>query len=371
MNKKKNLAVKIGVFLAVVVVGFFGAERASAAENDELKFVGIRDTVVEAGTSFSTIKSIDAFRNGKKDGYSVYYRGKKISSSNFINTKKPTVKGKINSSSKYHLLRYNLKSGNKEINVHRKIYIRDTKAPTFSGIKNSTINYGSKFSTIKGITARDSVDGKREYSVYVAKHKKYYKVGKKHFVDTKKSGKWYLKYVCYDKSGNKIVKKRVVTVKPKIVKTKKVVKEKSTQKAFKAVNTVHVYPRRNDERGWWYIGLDQSRLFIHSARGENLAKIKPNTKLIVHVNGTSYEYRVYDRFLMYADRYLYPNTPKGMEHRYSSRGNKSASSAIEGAPLYLQTCWGDDARVLIALAKPVNQNKTLKKVSSVYVSNPQ
>lgn len=74
---------------------------------------------------------------------------------------------------------------------------------------------------------------------------------------------------------------------------------------------------------------------------------------------------------MYADRYLYPNTPRGMEYKFSARGNKSASSAIESAPLYLQTCWGDDARVLIALAKPVNPSKILKKTSTIYVSNPQ
>lgn len=266
----------------LAVVGIFGASKASAAENG-LRFEGIRDTTIEAKSSFSTVKGIKGYdENNNQRGFSVYYKGKKVGSTNYIKTNKVTKKGQ------YQLLRYELRSGNKVKNIHRKIYIKDRTAPKFYGISNTTINFGSKFSIIKGISARDNVDGRRGYSVYIANKAKWYKVGKRRYVNTKKAGKYYLKYVVKDRSGNTTTKRRTITVKSKIVKTKKVVK-KTTPNTFKPVNTVHIYPKRNDERGWWYMGLDQSRLFIHSARGENLAKIKPNSRLIKHVNGTTYE----------------------------------------------------------------------------------
>ena len=368
--KKKNMAVKMGIMLAVII-GIFGANiKGNAAENDGLRFEGIRDTTVEAGTSFSTIKDIDGFRNGQKVGYSVFYRGKKISSTNYINTKKPTTKGRITTNSKYHLLRYNLKSGNEEINIHRKIYIRDTKAPIFSGISNISINYGSKFSTIKGVTAKDSVDGKRGYSVYIAKSGKWYKVSKKKFVNTRKSGKYYLKYVAKDRSGNTTTKRRTVTVRPK-PKTVKTSKNKIAKNTFKPVNTIHIYPKANDERGWWYLGGNQSKLYAHSARGEQLANFKKNSKLVVHLNGTSYEYQVYDKFLLWGPVYNYPGSSKSKEWRYVTRKNKLALDNINSAPLYLQTCYNDNSQVVIALAKPLKSSKQLKKASSMFVSNPQ
>lgn len=363
MNKK-IITVKL-IILAVAIVLFISG-KASAAENDGLRFEGIRDTTIEAKSKFSTVNGIKGYRDGKEVGYSVYYKGKKISSSNYINTSKPTKRGQ------YHLLRYELKAHGKVKNVHRKIFIKDRTAPKFTGINNISINFGSKFSTIKNVKAVDSVDGKRGYSVYISKNKKWYKVSKNKYVNTRKAGKYYLKYVVKDKSGNTTTKLRTVTVRPKPVKTtKKLVKKKSTPKTYKVSNTVHIYPRANNEAGWWYQGGNQSKLYIHSARGENLRNIKVGTKLVVHLNGTTYEYYTYDKSLVWGPKYNYQGSSKAKEWRYVTRNNRLALDAINSAPLYLQTCYNADSQILIALAKPINPNKQLQKANSIFVSSPQ
>ncbi|MEH7075999.1 immunoglobulin-like domain-containing protein [Neobacillus drentensis] len=80
--------------------------------------------------------------------------------------------------------------------------IKDTVKPIISGAKNKTIRYKSSFNPKKGITAKDNVDGSLTSKIKVTGT-----------VKTKKKGTYTLTYTVTDKSLNKTVVKRKITVK--------------------------------------------------------------------------------------------------------------------------------------------------------------
>lgn len=82
------------------------------------------------------------------------------------------------------------------------IKIVDTKKPVLSGVSNKTVYLKSKFNARSGVKATDTYDGNITKKITVK--------GK---VNTKKTGKYTLTYSVKDSSGNKTVKKRIITVK--------------------------------------------------------------------------------------------------------------------------------------------------------------
>lgn len=84
-----------------------------------------------------------------------------------------------------------------EINI-----IADTEGPVISGISDKTITVGDKIDLKSGIVAEDKVDGILDVTIE----------GK---VDTKKVGKYDIKVIATDKSGNKKEDTFTVTVKEK------------------------------------------------------------------------------------------------------------------------------------------------------------
>lgn len=82
------------------------------------------------------------------------------------------------------------------------IKIVDTKKPVLSGVSNKTVYLKSKFNARSGVKATDNYDGNITKKITVK--------GK---VNTKKIGKYTLTYSVKDSSGNKMVKKRIITVK--------------------------------------------------------------------------------------------------------------------------------------------------------------
>lgn len=82
------------------------------------------------------------------------------------------------------------------------IKIVDTKKPVLSGVSNKTVYLKSKFNARTGVRATDNYDGNITKKITVK--------GK---VNTKKTGKYTLTYSVKDSSGNKTVKKRIITVK--------------------------------------------------------------------------------------------------------------------------------------------------------------
>lgn len=88
------------------------------------------------------------------------------------------------------------------------ITIKDTVAPVIEGVKNQTITVGDTLDLLKGITAKDDVDGDVE-------------VKSEGEVDTKKAGTYKVKIYAEDKSGNRAEQEMTVTVKKKATTTTK------------------------------------------------------------------------------------------------------------------------------------------------------
>ena len=88
------------------------------------------------------------------------------------------------------------------------ITIKDTVAPVLDGVKNQTITVGGTIDLLKGITAKDEVDGDVEVKVEGE-------------VDTKKAGTYKVKIYAEDKSGNRAEQEMTVTVKKKTTTTTK------------------------------------------------------------------------------------------------------------------------------------------------------
>ena len=75
----------------------------------------------------------------------------------------------------------------------------DTVKPTFSGVNDVTVPFGSAFDPKAGVTATDDVDGKVDFTVDGT-------------VNTSRAGAYTLTYTAKDKAGNVATAKRVVTV---------------------------------------------------------------------------------------------------------------------------------------------------------------
>ncbi|PEC46374.1 immunoglobulin-like domain-containing protein [Bacillus sp. AFS096315] len=86
--------------------------------------------------------------------------------------------------------------------VTRTITVIDNIKPVFLGASSKTIAFGSTFNVLTGVTAKDNVDGDLTKTVKVTG-----------VVNTKKKGIYTLTYTVSDKSSNKTVLTRKITVK--------------------------------------------------------------------------------------------------------------------------------------------------------------
>ncbi|MDC7769165.1 immunoglobulin-like domain-containing protein [Priestia megaterium] len=118
-------------------------------------------------------------------------------------TKSLKIEGTVNTKVKgVYILMYSVKdkSGNLT-SVTRKITVADTVKPVISGATNKSIKLNSSFSARTGVTAKDNVDGDITKSMTVSGT-----------VNTKKKGTYNLTYTSVDKSGNKTILVRKITV---------------------------------------------------------------------------------------------------------------------------------------------------------------
>ena len=118
-------------------------------------------------------------------------------------TKSLKIEGTVNTKVKgVYILVYSVKdkSGNLT-SVTRKITVADTVKPVISGATNKTIKLNSSFNSRTGVTAKDNVDGDITKLMTVTGS-----------VNTKKKGTYSLTYTSVDKSGNKTVVIRKISV---------------------------------------------------------------------------------------------------------------------------------------------------------------
>lgn len=339
MKKIMKGLISLGVLLGLVGFG----DKVEANSVDGFKNVP-ETTTLEAGNRFSTTQNIKLVENGIEKKYSVFLFKKstgykKVSNNHYINTK-------INGN---YMIRY--ESANGKHKAWRRVIVKDTKAPMFSGINDVEIKYGSKFSTVKGITAYDLASGKRGFSVYYNGKK----VGRNNYINTKKVGTHKLRYEVSDRNGLKTIAYRNVKVLPKAVKTG----GRATPNV-KANGRVHtIYPRLNDEKGFWYDSFYHARKFyVHSYAGENLNRFKKGDIVKFKIGNTNYKYIVFDKFVCLGDNASYPGAPAGKRYYASTRG-RSMENDIAYAPVAMQTCYDNGySKIKCVLLKPYGNSPT-------------
>lgn len=81
---------------------------------------------------------------------------------------------------------------------------KDTTKPVLSGVGNTSIEYGGSFNILKGVTAKDNIDGDITSKIVTSGS-----------VNAEKDGTYTITYSVSDKAGNKATAKRNVTVKAK------------------------------------------------------------------------------------------------------------------------------------------------------------
>ncbi|PJN92164.1 hypothetical protein CVN76_00935 [Bacillus sp. mrc49] len=118
-------------------------------------------------------------------------------------TSKIKVTGTVNTKKKgSYTLKYTVTDSSKNTaTITRKITIDSTK-PVISGAANKTIAYKSTFNSKSGVSAKDNLDGNVTNKIKITGS-----------VNTNKKGSYTLTYTVTDKSQNKAVTKRKITVK--------------------------------------------------------------------------------------------------------------------------------------------------------------
>ncbi|PEC46381.1 immunoglobulin-like domain-containing protein [Bacillus sp. AFS096315] len=204
---------KKGVYTLIYTVSDSSGNTASmpititVIDNVKPVLIGASNKTISINSVFNPLTGVTAKDNSDGD------LTKSIKVTGTVNTKKKGV----------YTLTYTISdlSGN-TTTVNRTITVVDNIKPIISGAITKTISFGSTFNTLTGVTAKDNVDGDLTKSIKV--------IGT---VNTKKLGVYTLTYTVSDKSGNKTVLIRKITVKdmtkPVIYgATSKTIKLKST-----------------------------------------------------------------------------------------------------------------------------------------------
>ncbi len=156
-------------------------------DNIKPVIMGATNKTININSTFNPITAITAKDNVNGD------LTKLIKITGAVDTKKKGV----------YTLTYTVsdKSGNKAV-ITRKITVKDNIKPVISGATAKTIKLKSTFNPKTGVTAKDNVDGNLTRIIKITGT-----------VNTKKKGTYTLTYTVTDKSGNKAVVKRKITVK--------------------------------------------------------------------------------------------------------------------------------------------------------------
>lgn len=186
MNKRKHTYF---IILCLLLL-WFSAPSSILAAKDTTKPVisGATSKTIYIGSSFNTLSGITA--KDKVDGNLT----KKIKVSGTVNVKK---------AGKYKLTYTVSDKAKNKATVTRTITVKkDSTKPSITGASNKTINIGSSFNALSGITAKDNIDGTITKNIKVSGS-----------VNNKKAGSYKLTYTVSDKAGNKTVVTRTITVK--------------------------------------------------------------------------------------------------------------------------------------------------------------
>ncbi len=164
-----------------------GTVRYSIVLSNPPVISGIEDTVIEHGTNFDPLEGVTATDDIDGDI-----------------TNSVEVEGSVDTQTlgDYYLTYSITNSNQMETKVERKVTVVDTQVPVFSGVSDKTIEVGTNFNPMSGVTAIDNVDGDITADIFV-------KTGT---LNTDAVGKYTITYTVTDSSNNTATADRVITV---------------------------------------------------------------------------------------------------------------------------------------------------------------
>ena len=229
-NKKLFIIIAVLIIVIISVSGFLlYNNNKNNKENENIK--------IQQEQEKSLLEFKESFMVGKEMTYNELVSNLVDTSSVKENTKitikindkdiKENEKYVFNGAGKYKIdVRLEYKQGESLIVNEKSSELNitvDSEKPVINGVSDKTINVGDEIDLKSGITAEDEIDGKLDVTVE----------GK---VDNKKAGKYNIKVIATDKSGNKQEATFTVTVKEKD-KTENNTTNKTTANTTKKTNT--------------------------------------------------------------------------------------------------------------------------------------
>ncbi|MES9684037.1 immunoglobulin-like domain-containing protein [Gottfriedia acidiceleris] len=156
-------------------------------DNVKPTITGVVNQSIPINSSFNSMNGIKAADNNDGD------ITKSVKVTGTVDTKKKGI---------YKLTYTVSDSSGNTTTEYRTITVVDNVKPIITGATNKSINFGSTFNPLTGVTAKDNVDGDLTKLIKVTGS-----------VNTKKKGEYTLTYTVSDKSGNKTVVVRKISVK--------------------------------------------------------------------------------------------------------------------------------------------------------------
>ena len=152
-------------------------------------------------------------------------------------------------------------SGNVTVG-HCKLTIKeDDVAPVFSGLKDMNVSKHSSPDYVKGVTAKDNIDGVVDFTVDASG------------VDVHTAGTYYVKYTAVDRKGNKATAKRKVTVAHDDEDTDELCRKVFSQISDKSPVGISTYIRKyisyssswgDSDPVWYGLTTRRGNCFVHA-----------------------------------------------------------------------------------------------------------
>lgn len=183
--------------------------------------VKVEDKTTASETDKDTVKELKTKEETKKEDETSLDKNsqdssKNTNSINTINKSNESDKSKassttINETKKNNNVKENTSnktntSKTEESKPVSEVSTKDTTKPSISGLSNKTIEFGSSFDSLNGVTATDDTDGNITHKISVSGS-----------VNVQNQGTYKLTYKVSDKAGNTATGTRLITVKEKPV----------------------------------------------------------------------------------------------------------------------------------------------------------
>lgn len=215
------------------------------------------------------------------------------------------------------------KAGNKATEKRKVEVLADTKAPSFSGLKDISTAKNKKPDYTAGVTAKDNWDGTVDFTYDDSK------------VDLTKAGTYYVTYTARDQAGNKQTGRRKVTVNHDSADTKALVKQIAAGLSSDP-EAIRDYVRNSikyssdwggDDPTWFGFKNKKGNCYVHALCLQDLLEEKGYTTKLIWVTDKSH----YWLLIKLGDTWKHIDATPGTRHtKYSLMNDQQRLETLQG-----------------------------------------